>query len=300
MRGVIFLAVGLLTSLNSSSASSAVLPMDRGQPVPALGWLSDYADAVQRARNEQKMVFIHFYESEASEAQIRFESKTLTDPTVQQHLGKFVLARLPVSTMIGDGEESMRLLDHDSFRYMYGQSGLAVIDMKHKGKPYYGHVVSCFPYDAPAYYSATYESAVSVKVILALPSGSITQRTMAFAVRMHPERPASTQGRAEPVLLDEAEQHSRYQARIRLLGHHGWAARARRITSRLQTGSSASEVCAESWTGSRLVTACLDCVNAWRHSSGHWSAVSARQPAFGYDICRGSNGVWYATGIFGG
>jgi hypothetical protein len=27
--------------------------------------------------------------------------------------------------------------------------------------------------------------------------------------------------------------------------------------------------------------------------------VSSRQDCFGYDIKRGANGIWYATGIFG-
>jgi hypothetical protein len=58
-------------------------------------------------------------------------------------------------------------------------------------------------------------------------------------------------------------------------------------------------VVAESWPGQELVEACVDCVHSWRQSSGHWSAVQGRQRAFGYDIRRGFNGIWYATGIFG-
>jgi len=57
-------------------------------------------------------------------------------------------------------------------------------------------------------------------------------------------------------------------------------------------------VCAESWPGQGLLRAALECVRCWRLSPGHWRAVSSRSDAYGYDIKRGSNGVWYATGIF--
>ena len=56
---------------------------------------------------------------------------------------------------------------------------------------------------------------------------------------------------------------------------------------------------AESWGGETLVDACIECVHSWRQSSGHWNAVRRHQPLFGYDIKRGANGIWYATGIFG-
>jgi hypothetical protein len=39
-------------------------------------------------------------------------------------------------------------------------------------------------------------------------------------------------------------------------------------------------------------------VASWRQSSGHWRAVSGGHAANGYDIRRGSNSNWYATGIF--
>ena len=60
-----------------------------------------------------------------------------------------------------------------------------------------------------------------------------------------------------------------------------------------------AEVVAESWPGQDLVDAAEEAVHSWRQSPGHWSAVRSRQPVFGYDIKRGLNGIWYATGIFG-
>ena len=129
--------------------------------------------------------------------------------------------------------------------------------------------------------------------------GTLTQRTMIFAVRIHPEAPASTQGVFHTVLADEAKDHANYQAAILVQGHHSWDARFQRINAKLPSGVMAQEVVAESWPNESLVEAAVDCVHSWRQSPGHWGAVHSRHPLFGYDIKRGRNGIWYATGIFG-
>jgi hypothetical protein len=131
-----------------------------------------------------------------------------------------------------------------------------------------------------------------------LPEGSLTQRTLILAVRIHPDDPASTEGVFLTSLAKETESHSQYQARINRQGHHNWESRFHRISARLPGGDAAKEVCAESWPGMGLIAAAIDCVHSWRQSSGHWSAVRGRHAYYGYDMKRGSNGIWYATGIF--
>jgi hypothetical protein len=102
-----------------------------------------------------------------------------------------------------------------------------------------------------------------------------------------------------PLLVTEAGSHSRYQAQIRVQGHHFWNHRFQRLLGLLPRGLHPREVCAESWPNEKLVDAAVDCVDCWRQSSGHWSAVRASHPHFGYDMQKGSNGLWYATGVFG-
>jgi hypothetical protein len=138
-----------------------------------------------------------------------------------------------------------------------------------------------------------------VDIIRNLPPGTPTQRALIYAVRTHPEGPASTDGTFDPVLAKEAERHSLHQARIQLQGHHNWDRRFRRINAALPSGLTACEVCAESWPGESLVEAAVECVNSWRQSPGHWAAVSVACPVYGYDMKLGRNGIWYATGIFG-
>ena len=49
----------------------------------------------------------------------------------------------------------------------------------------------------------------------------------------------------------------------------------------------------------QLVQAELWCrYRSWKLSPGHWSAVNGRCRYYGYAMCLGDNGVWYACGIF--
>jgi hypothetical protein len=135
-------------------------------------------------------------------------------------------------------------------------------------------------------------------VLLDLPPGTLTQRTMTYAVRTHREHPGSAWGKPLSVLAAETESHAAHQATILVQGHHQWDQRFHRINRRLPRGLVANEVCAESWPGQPLVEAAEECVDCWRQSPGHWDHVRRRHPFFGFDIKRGRNGVWYATGIF--
>lgn len=259
-----------------------------------LQWHRDYLEAMEDAKQQRKMLLIFFHHPAENAARQAFEERTLTDPAVIKKLGDYVLAKVPVDCEIKVRGESTRLLEHAAFEPMHGSQGLAVVDMKHKGESYYGRVTSAFAFPEGRYYASE-----KLQVILTLPPGTLTQRTMVFAVRMHPERPASTTGTLSPILSSEAESHSLHQASIRLQGHHNWESRFHSINGQLPRMMMAQEVVAESWPRQRLVDAAIECVHSWRQSPGHWSAVRRAHSLFGYDMKLGENGVWYATGIFG-
>jgi hypothetical protein len=259
-------------------------------------WLNDYAQAIEKAKSEKKMLLVHFNRpGDANSAAIE---RTLHSPHLRNKVARYVLARVGTDASMDQKSGPMRLLGHSSFSELRGGPGLAVIDMAHRQQPYYGHVVSAVPTVSGGYYQFRPEH---VPAVLDLPPGTLTQRTMIFAVRTHPERPASTHGIADPVLLDEATSHSNHQARIRNQGHHNWGYRFQRILGRLsgRGGYGAPvEIVAESWPGQGLTDACVDCIQSWRQSSGHWRNVRTPHGSYGYDIRQGANGIWYATGIF--
>jgi len=256
-------------------------------------WMTDYKKAVEKAKSEKKMLLVYVRPQQPAAQVSQFERRTLLDPQVMKELFRFVCVRVPESYVVEEGEVKTKILDHPSLAEMEHQPGLFIVDYASTEADYYGHVVSEFPFLNGKVYSVE-----QVRIILTLPPGTLTQRTMIYAVSVHPERPKSILGRPDPFLFKEAEKHSAYQARIRLLGHHFWETRFHRILQTLRNESTASEVCAESWPGQGLLEAAIECVRCWRLSPGHWRAVSSYQNAYGYDIKKGSNGIWYATGVF--
>ncbi len=287
----------------SSFASVRLTANDAPNAEPAvasssLEWLSDYGKAVKLAKSEGKMLLVYFCTPGGQAPCNRFRAEVLANAEVQERLARYVCVQVPLDATITireSGEKrEIKLLEHEVFDEMLGRPGIAIVDYAHREAPYHKRVVSTFPITQKLWYTAE-----KMQVILDLPPGTLTQRTLIYAVRTHPERPRSTEGNFCSYLTQEAAEHSRYQARIRRQGHHFWETRFHRITRFLPGGLVASEVCAESWPGERLVEAAVECVRSWRFSSGHWNAVRARHDVYGYDMKQGSNGVWYATGIFG-
>lgn len=289
----VFVVISLLAG--SAIAQAADGP-DGSSADRTVAWMDDYGAAMKQAELGRRMMLVYFCDRTPAEAQRRFETESLADPQIVARLEKYVPVRLPLDYEVSVGGEVGKLLDHDAFRELKGRPGIAIIDYEHPNEEYYGYVVSILPLENGKYYRFDPRY---LSTILDLPPGTLTQRTMIFAVRIHPEAPQSTRGRLSGILLGEAREHSRHQARIRLQGHHNWSSRFQRISKLLPLGLRAQEVVAESWPGEGLVDAAIDCVDSWRQSPGHWGAVVRDQPHYGYDIKRGENGIWYATGLFG-
>jgi hypothetical protein len=268
-------------------------------------WQSDYYEAYRIAQRDKKLLLIYFdphppIRTTEMATGITDDAidRTLAATEDRERLADYVFARLPLDVTIAEDKKLVRLVDHPAFADIRNGGGLAIIDLAHPNTPYYTFVVSVLPLTNGKYYRFHPEY---VPVLLDLPEGTLTQRTMIFAVRIHPESPASTRSKESPVLSDEASSHSRYQAQIGVQGHHQWASRFQRIISRLLgrgTPALPKEIVAESWPNQNLIDSCIDCVDSWRQSSGHWAAVKSPHDSYGYDIERGSNGIWYATGIF--
>jgi hypothetical protein len=310
------------TTTNSASKTPAVEPLkqsSQNQPAEPVAdaalldsqsanpeWLNDYVDAMDRAKAEGKLMLIHFYRSsdqrrkEAGQAadSVANIERAFSTPEIGEKLGEFVLVKLPIDTTITVQRKPLKVLDHAAFSELHKGPGIAVIDFAHKNTEYFGYVVSVLPFTPGKYYRF---QTSHLNALVNLPEGTLTQRSMILAVRIHPEHPASTAGAEDPVLLSEATGHSDYQAEVHVQGHQGWGSRFQRIIGKLLgRGISGApvEVVAESWPNQDLMDSCVDCVASWRQSEGHWNAVKAQQASYGYDIREGTNGIWYATGIF--
>jgi hypothetical protein len=257
-----------------------------------LDWSHDYKLAMNEAKLSGRMLLVLFGDASTTPGFDRFEA-ALRDDEVGLLLGHFVVCHVLPSTEVMLGGRSQRLLSHAAFAELHDGPGLAIIDLTDRSSPFWGRVVSIYPFT-----DGGIPTAEQMRVLLTLPPGSLTQRTLIFAVRTHPESPRSADSEFSPLLAEETEKHSTHQAQIVSQGHHNWETRFHQINARLQSELVVQEVCAESWPGEGLLKAARECVRSWRHSSGHWSAVNAKSVYYGYDMKRGRNGVWYATGIF--
>lgn len=261
----------------------------------AIEWYTDYAEAMRAAKAERKMMFVWFHGAANSQFGERFEAVSLRDAKVRNLLQRYVAVKLPQNAAITIDGQQTRLLHHAAFSELNRGPGIAIVDFENRETEHYGYVVNTLPFTPGKFYHFRPEH---LAVVLDLPPGTLTQRTLVFAVRIHPEKPASTRGKIDPNLVTAAKSHSHYQARIRVQGHHHWGQRFPRL-SRLLFGLRPQEIVAESWPQEGLVDAAVDVVDSWHHSSGHWQAVYSNQKRFGYDMKKGNNGIWYATGIFG-
>lgn len=292
MLRALAIGAGVLGTLLPVAATQAA---DQEQPssvtVAGLEWRTDYSAAYRAAKQQKRMLLINMVGTGAQ--QQGAEQYMAGNPYLQRQLQKVELARLPVNAEIKVNGKSQRLLSFPAFSHLQGGPGFAMIDLANEGQPYYGSTVSALPFASGKYYRWRPDH---LSVMLDLPPGTITQRTMVWAVRIHPERPQSTSGVLHPTLAHGAASHSSYQASIGVQGHQNFESRYHQLSG--AAGGSVSEVVAESWPGQNMIDSCIDCVDSWRHSSGHWRGVSRRHRAFAFDIRRGRNGIWYGTGIF--
>jgi hypothetical protein len=225
---------------------------------------TEYFPAFVDARNSGKMLLIDFGTN--------FDFKTVD----AKKLEGYVLCRLPVNHTIRLDGKVERLIDAPAFACLQKQPGLVVVDLHNKA--HFREAVSVLP--------QRYALAYYVGALLDLPQGSLTQRTLTWAFRVHQERPACTVGAADPVLMDHADRHSLTQATSNSMHH-----------SSSFPGS--FEIVAQSWMGTayNVADVAVDLVNLWRSSAPHWGAAVTPWSRYGLDM-QNNGSVWYGTGVF--
>ena len=148
----------------------------------------------------------------------------MADRFIAAKLNRYVLLRVPTNHHIKIRGRRVKLLAHTAFAEMLGRSGVSIIDLEHQEAPFFHHVVSTFP--APR---GGFLDIEQMDVILELPPGTLTQRTLIYAVHIHPENPKSADGQLHPALVRGARWHSQYMADNMVQGHHYWESRFQRF-----------------------------------------------------------------------
>jgi hypothetical protein len=223
---------------------------------------NDYFPAYIEARDAGKMLLIDFGTN--------FDFHTVD----RTKLKTYVLCRVPLDYRIPVGGKQERLIDAPAFICLQGQPGIAVVNLRDKA--HFRETVSILP--------QRFAVAGYMAVLLDLPAGSLTQRTLTWAFRVQGERPACTNGAADPALMQHADRHSLNQAYSNSMYH-----------SSNFPGS--FEIVAQSPAGGSVVDAALNLVNLWRSSPPHWGAAVTPWSRYGLDM-QSNGAVWYGTGVF--
>ncbi len=272
----------------------AALALESPQSLQTRVIHNDYAQAYEAADSQGRMLMIACV-PDLNGKLARQWKQWLADEQVQAAMGdRFELALLTSDTRVftNDGDATVLFLEHPAMSHLHSQPGIVIIDLTGRNASSYEKVVFLYPFEGQ--YHVTRENLIEM---LKLPLGTLTQRMLIFAVRVHEDDPRSTDSETLPLLVEAAQSHAQYQADIRLQGHHGWDRRFQELLAALPDDVMPYEVCAESWPGETLIEAAHECVRSWRQSSGHWQRVASKTRFYGYDMKRGSNGIWYGTGI---
>ena len=158
-------------------------------------WQTGYREALSKAKADKTMALLWFCDPRESEENEKFALAVLNHPEVQKRLAGVALVKLPLDAAIAGNRQtdpSILLLDHAAFAEMLHKPGLAMVDMRDETSPHFHHVVSVYPFVRQPI------SREGLIAMLDLSSGALTQRTLIWAVRTHPENPPQLQRRGRP------------------------------------------------------------------------------------------------------
>ena len=192
-------AAGALSAAAGEQANPAPEEPAKAEPAAqGFTWFDNYGLAMKHAEQQKQLLLVVFTDANR---QLRPNLDELFGSAdLKPLLADVTAVKLPVDARVQVGGKPLRLLGHHAFSELQGQAGLAIIDLRDADSRYFRQVVSIFPFHA----GRTLDS-FQLRTLLTLPSGSLTQRTLVFAVRTHPERPQSALASWHPVLAAEAE-----------------------------------------------------------------------------------------------
>ena len=253
-----------------------------------LSWESSFPLAIEKAKAEKKMVLVLITQS-GTEKQTDKMAQWIAEPQNRPILDRsYVLVQVDGSANVDFAGKTGPILQKPEFREMGRKAGIAIIDFQNDD--YLGKVVGAFPLIRLQY------SSFHINQILTLPPGTLTQRMLTFAIRVHPNRPQSANGRPSCFLMKLAFGHACNQASTHVMGHQNFSSRSSQVM-RAHPGTQSSEICAQTGGGVALIGA-LGLAQLWRGSSAHWSAMKSPSRGWGYDMQRSNNGNWYGCGLF--
>jgi len=256
-----------------------------------LSWHADYPTAYEDAANSRRrlvMLFLGSTENPEVNSRGGFEF-----PEVEALLEDVVRVQLPVDFK-ADGS-SNPLLAHRSFRHLGLKPGFVVIELTDPQSPLYGQVVSAMP--LPAGHQFPLEP---LKKMLALPAGSIGQRSLLLAIRSA----ANAEGSDSPIvnaaphatLSELANRNARFMAHFGREELFEPGHRREVLTRTFGENTQVRELTFATNEATSVQTAAVQAVQSWSRLDETAAVLAEPASVHGLDLFQSpETGRWFAT-----
>ena len=275
------------------NATDPIVTPTRERLIGELKWHEDYLAAYQEATEQRKpllMVFTDPAEQNSSESL----ASDFAEPKLDSLLDGFVRVTMPINTAApsqAPGEFPTLLLEHRSFRHLSIRSGIVIVDLTAPDSGNYGRVVSALAAPENGRYSAE-----TLRSLLELPTGTISQRT--FLLTLRSSMPDSVFSRApfSTELNALANRNARFMAHYEQVGAYEVSERAAAVAQRFGADAKLRELLFASEPGVTLQEASMQAVQNWLENEQDFPGVSNSGTAFGIELFQSpTSSRWFAT-----
>ncbi len=252
-----------------------------------LSWHEDYLAGYRDAISRETRLLIVF-RSLADPDSVESFNNGLANPELVSALQGFARLKLPVNTAM-PGQDGL-LLEHRSFRHLGVNPGIVVVDLSERSSPNYGRVVSALPLPP----SGKYPPAI-LKGLLALPSGSIGERSLQLALTISLSGSRFDNPSSE-TLNALALRNSRLQAQAEEAGRFEPEARQSAISGEFGDDAVITEFVFATAETTTIHDAAVQAVSDWVGNSDAFELLKGTTGQFGLGLVQSpTTGRWFAT-----
>lgn len=266
------------------------------KPNGRLKWHRDYFTAYDEAAGAHHRLVILFLD-EGSET-VSTSRGGLEKADVEAVLGNVTRLHLPLDFRLTGSETP--LLEHRSFRHLGGQPGVVIIELSDPKNPLFGQAVSALRLPAEGQFSVE-----SLQRLLDLPTGSIGQRSLLFAIRSAVATSEPDSARLDSPLFnvspnatlsDLANRNSRFMAHIGRVDLFETGRRQEILRRTFGNGVQIHELTFGTTEAMPIQEAAAQTVRNWTRDEKSAAALNEPATAYGLDLFQSpESGRWFAT-----
>jgi len=256
-----------------------------------LSWHTSYQASYEDAANSRRrLVMLFLGSTEKPDVTSRGGFET---PEVEALLNDVVRVQLPVDFKVGGS--SNPLLAHRSFRHLGLKPGFVVIELTDPQSPLYGQVVSAMPLPAGNQFPLE-----PLKKMLALPAGSIGQRSLLLAIRSATNVEASdspiVNATPHATLSELANRNARFMAHFGREELFEPGHRREVLTRTFGENTRVRELTFATSEATSVQTAAVQAVQSWTRLDETAAALAEPASVYGLDLFQSpETGRWFAT-----